>query len=98
MKGRFILECLAAWRLAYMLVHEVGPLGVFTRIRRNIGAEFTNDYGNPECDDKHPLFGMFCCTFCMSIWTAGLFARPFSVLRVLAVSAGALVVDRAVNS
>lgn len=92
-----IVYSLAAWRLAYMLVHELGPMGLFQDIRRHVGAETVNAYGNAECDKQHPVFGMFCCVFCMSVWTSALLQWTIHPIKVLAVSAGALIVDRIVN-
>ena len=96
--GKLIVYSLAAWRLAYMLVHETGPGGIFRDIRRHVGVETTNGHGNAECDTDNPRFGMFCCIFCMSVWTSAVLQGTIRPVKVLAVSAGALVVDRIVNS
>ena len=93
----FVLHSLAAWRLAYMLVHELGPGMIFERLRRKVGAETMNEKGYPECRERS-TFGMFCCVFCMSIWTAAIVTRSVRPTKVLAVSAGALVVDKIVQS
>ena len=95
---RLIVYSLATWRLAYMLVHEAGPLNIFSDLRRHIGVETTNGYGHQECDESNPRFGMFCCTFCMSVWTSAVLQMSIHPIKVLAVSAGALLVDRVINS
>ena len=93
-----LTDSLAAWRLAFMLVHETGPGNVFQELRRHLGAETINQYGNAVCDDHHPLTGMFCCIFCMSIWCAALIrlvrTGRIEPLKLLAVSAGALFIDK----
>lgn len=95
---RLIAYSLATWRLAFMLVHETGPLNIFQTIRRRAGVETTNEHGNPACDDRHPYFGMFCCVFCMSIWVSAILQWTVHPIKVLAVSAGALIVDKIINS
>lgn len=96
--GKLIVYSLAAWRLAFMLTHELGPGNIFQDLRRHLGVETVNEHGNPVCDDHNPRFGMFCCVFCMSIWTSALLQMTIHPVKVLAVSAGALVVDRIINS
>jgi hypothetical protein len=96
--GKLIVYSLAAWRLAHMLVHERGPLHIFQITRREVGVEVVNEHGHIELSDDHPIFGMFGCTFCMSIWAAALVTRSLNPVKVLAVSAGALAVDRVINS
>ena len=95
---KLVVYSLAAWRLAYMLVHETGPLNMLQDIRRHIGVETVNEHGNPVCDEKNARFGMFCCVFCMSVWTSAVLQMTIHPVKVLAVSAGALIVDRIVNS
>lgn len=95
---KWVVYSLAAWRLAYMLVNEAGPLNIFSDLRRHIGVETTNGHGNPECDEHNPRFGMFCCVFCMSVWTSAVLQMTIHPVKVLAVSAGALLVDKAINS
>lgn len=98
MAVKLIMYSLAAWRLAFMLVHEAGPLNIFSDLRRHLGVETVNEHGNPDCDKTNPKFGMFCCIFCMSVWASALLQMTLHPVKVLAVSAGALIVDRIVNS
>lgn len=95
---KFILYSFAAWRLAWMLVHERGPGNIFQDIRRHLGVETVNEHGYPDCDDTEPRFGMFCCVFCMSIWTSAAVQLTFNPVEILSVSAGALLVDKLINS
>jgi hypothetical protein len=94
---KLVVYSLAAWRLAYMLVHETGPGNLFQVIRRCLGVETVNGVGNAECEANNPRFGMFCCVFCMSIWTSAVLQMTVHPVKVLAVSAGALIVDRIAN-
>lgn len=96
-----LIDCLAAWRLAFMLVREAGPGNVFAELRRHLGVETVNEHGVTVCNEKDGAFGMFCCVFCMSVWCAVLmrFLRTGKIQPVfsLAVSAGALLVDRMIH-
>jgi len=96
-----LIDCLAAWRLAFMLVKENGPGNIFQEMRRHLGVETVNEYGNPVCDEQDATFGMFCCVFCMSVWCAALvrFLRTGKIqpLWALAVSAGALWIDKLIT-
>jgi len=94
---KLVVYSLAAWRLAFMLTRETGPGNLFQTIRRCLGVETTDEYGK-KCDEGNPRFGMFCCVFCMSVWTSALLQMTIHPVKVLAVSAGALIVDRIVNS
>lgn len=95
---KLVVYSLAAWRLTFMLVHEKGPMNMFQDIRRHIGVETTNGNGQSECEADNPIFGMFCCMFCMSVWTSAILQMTIHPVKVLAVSAGALIVDRLANS
>lgn len=78
-----LLLVLATWRISYMLTLESGPLGVFERLR------------------KLPHGGLLTCIFCLSVWMAALMVGVFQVVPVvvyaLAISAGALIVDKVVS-
>lgn len=84
-----LIIALAAWRLAYMLTSEDGPLAVFKRARDTLMKRaMNNDY-----DLQPGTWGaLFSCVYCMSIWTGavcyGLWFTPLQpVVIVLAVSA-----------
>lgn len=78
------LLALATWRVSYMLVLETGPFKAFVHLR-----------------NATKLGGLLECVFCMSVWVAiGLYALwGYSQwpIYVLAVSAGALIIDRIVS-
>jgi hypothetical protein len=93
-----VVKSLACWRLAYMLVKETGPGKVFQTTRRTLGVEAEDEQGHITHSSEHPVFGMFGCVFCMSIWTAALVTHSVRPVKVLAVSAGALIIDRWVQS
>lgn len=57
----FVILALATWRLAYMLVHEEGPLHVFARLRWYAGA---TDYHGGKEDS------VLSCVYCTSMYTA----------------------------
>lgn len=99
----FVITALAAWRLAFMLAEEDGPLAVFARLRYAIGlrqAVVRRD-GAPEVamTAQSPLAELFACVWCMSIWTAALLAwRPLRSLRsILAISGGAIIIQEAIQ-
>lgn len=79
---------LAAWRLAYMLVHEDGPLAMFSRLRYAAGvrAVVRRDHtGAPQAARvaMGPLAELLTCAWCVSVWTAGLLAIPWGPVRWL---------------
>lgn len=80
----FTLIVLAAWRLAYMLVQESGPFKVFSRLR-----------------DLTTIGGLLECMYCCSVWTALGMLLLFPLWQlpvyVLAVSALALLYDKAIS-
>jgi hypothetical protein len=93
-----VVKSLACWRLAYMLVKEAGPGKVFQTTRRTLGVEAEDEQGRITHSSEHPVFGMFGCVFCMSIWSAALVTHSVRPVKVLAVSAGALIIDRWIQS
>lgn len=78
-----LMLVLATWRISYMLTLESGPFGVFERLR------------------KLPNGGLLTCIFCLSVWMAALMLVLYPVVPVviyaLAISAGALLVDKVVS-
>jgi hypothetical protein len=81
---------LASWRLARMLVHEIGPFRLFTEIRKLNGIEHDVD-GFPEVTNYDQVLS---CIFCTSVWTSIiLMLMPKPVVNVLAISAVAAVLE-----
>lgn len=59
---------LASWRLAHMLVHEHGPLGLFIVLRRLTGIQ----YDETEQAFMWPSWNPLWCVYCTSIYTAAI--------------------------
>lgn len=76
---------LATWRISFLLTREVGPLQALSKLR-----------------ERTTLGGLLECIKCMSVWAAlALFALWQFVqwpVIVLAISGGALLVDRMIDS
>lgn len=100
-----VVIALAAWRLAFMLVKEDGPAHVFGRTRRWVGVRMklpSDPAGREMPYGLNPLADLFCCIYCMSVWTAALnwgllqtLAAP--VVYILAASGLALMAQRYVG-
>lgn len=86
-----IVYALAVWRLSHLLVDEMGPLGMFDLIRR--------------AANKLRLDGAFSCVWCMSVWVGALMVLAHAIAPlaafygalILALSAGAIIVQEVVN-
>lgn len=101
----FLILALAAWRLAYMLVSEVGPFSVFARLRYRIGVRsvpVTQPDGRMAVGKvaSNTAAELFLCIWCMSVWTALLLLALvllspalWFIPVVLALSAGAILVQ-----
>ena len=81
-----IEHILATWRLTVLLVYEEGPSGIF-----HIARAISRRYNGP-----------LDCFWCASVWAAGLIAllaggRRGWLVRLLGLSAGAIVVDAAMT-
>ncbi len=89
---------LATWRISSLLVLEDGPLDVFARVRRAIGADGPGRI-------MPILGGLLSCLACTSVWvglavTATWWPDTWQgwVLIPLALSTGAIVVERVVRA
>lgn len=75
----FILLAAATWRISNMLVKEDGPAQVFEKLRHKIGIR--RDKDNPSItyakDPDDFLSTLLLCSWCLSIWVAGLFIGVF---------------------
>jgi len=81
-----LLSILATWRLTSLLTYEEGPAAIFTTARA-----ISRRYNGP-----------LDCFWCASVWAAGLIAllaggRRGWLVRLLGLSAGAVVVDAAMT-
>lgn len=106
----FLILCLAAWRLAHLLVKEDGPWHVFAKLRRAVGIQvvtaITADKGmETGYLAENTLAEGLLCIWCVSVWCAAFLVLGellpmvgvfFTWLaRILAVSAGAILVQEA---
>lgn len=66
----FVLIGFAGWRVAYLLVFEDGPFGVFAGLRRAVGVP-------DEAEVTGLLPSLFSCVHCMSFWTVAGFTGLF---------------------
>jgi len=107
-----IVYAFAAWRLASLLVNEDGPFRVFERFRSLMGIEaITIDIGN-DVHTAHvangPIAEGLMCIWCTSVWCAallvigsllpvvGVYVTWFT--RILAISAGAIIIQVVIES
>lgn len=85
-----LVRGLATWRIAHMLVHEIGPFSVFTRIRRLAGIE-------PDAEGYPAVWrstNVLSCVWCTSVWIAIIFlCIPIRVAEFLSLSAIACIVE-----
>jgi hypothetical protein len=86
---KWIVNALATWRLAHMLMYEQGPLKVLQYMREELGVEH-------DADGVHISYtgmgAIFSCFWCFSIWVAML-GLPKPIARVLALSAVAIWIE-----
>ncbi len=88
---QFFFGFLAAWRLAFALIFDAGPLGVFTKVRERVGIRHDDD----SWPDGFPA-SLFRCVLCMTFWTtplvyAILWAAPPLVVLIATWAAASLV-------
>lgn len=106
----FCLACLAAWRLASLLVKEDGPWAAFARLRYKAGLRTVvrkDEQGRlqPARVAQGTLAEGLTCIWCVSVWTGALVVLlgrlPCAVgrvlVRVLAASAGAILVQEGIE-
>ena len=64
----FLVLGFATWRLSAMLSYEIGPFGIFFRLRGLLGF---NQFDNGEEVAPETFFGnLFACVWCLSVWIA----------------------------
>lgn len=77
----FGIYAIAVWRLAFMLVYDYGPWGVFLRLRSRFGV-IHDDAGEHV---SVPVGSVLGCVGCMAIWVAAiLWILPFEVITIIA--------------
>lgn len=81
----------AVWRVAFMLVYDYGPWGVFWRLREWAGVTHDSD----DTPNSWPRGSVFACLGCMAVWVAiVLWVIPVELLVPLAGAAVAKLVQR----
>lgn len=82
---------LAVWRVAFLLVYDFGPWGVFYWLRSRFGVLHDED----DAPNSWPRGSVFSCLGCMSIWVAFVLAVvPVELLVPIAAAAVAKLVQR----
>ena len=104
----FVILCLAAWRLAHLLVKEDGPWRMFAKLRKAAGVQsVTTITAEQGVQTGYIAYGALAegllCIWCVSVWCAafivlGSLAPVIGICftwltRILAVSAGAILVQ-----
>jgi hypothetical protein len=88
-----MIEILATWRLASLLVDEDGPFEVFAKLRDFVGVQY-DAYSQPRGTNE--VSKALTCIWCTSVWTAlfiAIIRRKVSIVNVLAWSAGAIFIS-----
>lgn len=93
---KLIRLILATWRLSYMVKHERAPFGIMEQFRQTVASNVA-DNKIPETEIEKALD----CFYCTSIWIALIILIldricPV-VVDVLALSAGAIAVEKWLN-
>lgn len=88
--GDLLIRGLATWRVAHMLVHEIGPYGIFTKVRQFAGIEHDSE-GYPSVWSSRNVLS---CVWCTSVWV-GLVALflPKWLVELLSLSAIACMLE-----
>lgn len=90
----FVVNVLAVWRITSLLVNERCPFALCEKFRAIMGEIEYNEYSIPSYPNE--ISAALGCARCTSVWVAFLIAKG-NLKTTLALSAGALVVDRWVN-
>jgi hypothetical protein len=90
-----LILALATWRFSSLLSNprERGPFDLFGKLRELVGVYY-DEYS--QCQGKNELAKALCCVWCTSVWVGLILARG-KVIRGLAYSAAAIVVERLVE-
>lgn len=102
-----LIAILAVWRLSSLLVMESGPFEMFARLRQLLGVRYDQYNRCTSANGKGLLPGILCCIWCCSMWVSIPAAAALALyqggswfvaaLNWLALSAGAIMVDRLVR-
>jgi len=96
----FLISSLAVWRISSLLVREDGPWDVFAKLRNISGVkynEYSVSYGT------NLISSILSCVWCTSVWVGffvALLDKPVNIrtlLRALALSSSAIIIDEVIN-
>lgn len=99
----YLVLAFATWRISSLLVNEDGPVQMFTRLRALAGVRYNGETFQREASNI--VAGAFTCIWCMSVWvgaalTVAYWQFPATIVWLclpLALSAGAILIDKAVG-
>jgi hypothetical protein len=97
----FLIGCAATWRLTTLFISESGPYDVFGRLRDTVGVIY-DEHSQPQGTNE--VAKALTCIWCASVWIGGMVALVqgyrfrAAIVRALAYSAGAIMVDRWMNN
>lgn len=94
----FVVIALMVWRVSALLTAERGVFDLLGKFRDFVGVYYDE---HSQCQGRNELAQALCCLRCTSFWLglgAGILFYPGAwLLYGLALSAGAIVVERVVN-
>lgn len=86
-----LVYALAVWRIAFMLMYDYGPWGVFWHLRTIWGVIHDED----DVPNSWPRGSVFSCLGCMAVWVAiVLLSVPVELLVPFAGAAVAKLIQR----
>lgn len=98
MIAQLLIACLIVWRITSLLVAETGPFGILARSRDWIGVGYDEV---SQCRGNNVIAEMLCCFRCTSVWVAlplaVLWFRDEWLAYTLAISAGAIMMERIID-
>ena len=75
MIAEFIIYALATWRIASLLATEEGPLGIFSKLRQELGVYYEENARGVLVPYANNVIGKgIICIWCSSLWFGLLFA------------------------
>lgn len=96
-----IVGTLATWRFTSLFVSESGPYDVFGKFRDAVGVTYDE---RSQAQGANEVAKALTCIWCASVWVGGVVAvvqgyrLQNAILRALAYSAGAILIDRWMNA
>lgn len=87
---QLLVDGLATWRIAHILLRENGPWRVFRKLRDRLGVEYYSEDNNSTVFTYK--YEITICLWCLSVWV-GLAVTRGRVARAFAASAVAVLID-----